>query len=647
MRRFMKKHVSAALVAAVAAFASPLTAQVTETATVGGIALGVEIESLEAPGVLTSGDVVSLRVSLRDTAGSTPLGGAEPAAWMGPRPSGSAPACGERVAAYLSGDLFSRAAVDFNVYYLLTLNHDATLSVVDPLFGFGGSRVLALVVLESRGVDWALFEDAPTMPGRLFVSQPEAGRVAVVATDAWRIEHQVDVAPGVGRLARQDDGAFLWALYPDGLAVIDARTGRLASRVAFESGADAVDFVLDEDDRHAWVLLRGGEVLVVDARRREVLGRLATGRLPSSIAWSSLAREAWVGHGDGSLVTVDLDPEGRPRFRGRIDTGTPLGQIRFAPGGRLGFAVSPDSNLLHVLDAARGRLIQSGPMAGGPDQVAFSSELAYVRHRDSEQVLMVPLGTVPLDGAEGEPIRAADFPGGNRPFGRGPEDGPPVLASSFDRAPGANAMVLANPGDEAVYFYMEGMAAPMGHFTTPGRRPLAVRVVDRSLRERGPGIYETFARLEGPGTYDVAVFLDAPRLIHCFAVEVEPEPAAEAGPPVLRLAENGARALPGGGVALELEAARPGSGAPVEGLGDLVLLVNHVAGAWHRRVRAEPVPAGAPGRYRARLFPAVPGEYLLFAESASAGLRGRLPLLRLQVPAAAAGGYGSNGPTEE
>ena len=46
-----------------------------------------------------------------------------------------------------------------------------------------------------------------------------------------------------------------------------------------------------------------------------------------------------------------------------------------------------------------------------------------------------------------------------------------------------------------VYYYKEGMAAPMGSFSNYGRRPRAVRVVDRSLREQSPGIYRTEARL--------------------------------------------------------------------------------------------------------------------------------------------------------
>jgi hypothetical protein len=41
------------------------------------------------------------------------------------------------------------------------------------------------------------------------------------------------------------------------------------------------------------------------------------------------------------------------------------------------------------------------------------------------------------------------------------------------------------------------------------------------LRETGrPGTYETVARLGRPGRYEIVFFVGAPRLVHCFQVEV-------------------------------------------------------------------------------------------------------------------------------
>ena len=636
---------TAVLVVSMLTCAAGLSASsLTYEAAIDGIALGVELTAIDPDrsvdeGSLIAGGTVRLRLDLRDTASGTALGGAEPAAWMSRRQGPEAPECGEKVARYLTGDLFSRADVDFNVYYILSLNHDATVSVVDPLFGFGGSRTLAMVLLESPGADWALVKD--THGGRLFVSQPQAGKVASISADTWQLEQQIEVAPGVARLWPSTDGTLLWALDPEGLSAIDPETGEPVERLELTSRAG--DFILNE--QHAYVTLpESGAVEVIDLQILESLGTVSTDAAastdtvvksngPSAIAWSHLSDSAWVAHADGRLVAVDLDPtHGRPRIRHRLETGASIEQLGFAPEGRLGFALSPSTNQLFVLDAARARVVKSGPMAGGPDQVVFSDHLAYVRHQRSEQVLMVPLDTA---GIEGEPIQAADFPGGLHPLGPRPED-PRVLAPSFDRAPGASAMVLANAEDQAIYFYMEGMAAPMGHFTVQGRRPLAVKVVDRSLQPRGSGLYETFARLTEPGTYDLAIFLDAPRLIHCLRVEVE-SPGQKAPPETrIRLVDEQLRSLAGGGVELWLEEvatdqALDGTRRIVK---DLTLYVTRTAGGWHRQVRAEQIFAGpnAPPRYRARIFPGPSGDYLVWVEKGADGLAGQRPLARLRVP---------------
>jgi hypothetical protein len=84
-----------------------------------------------------------------------------------------------------------------------------------------------------------------------------------------------------------------------------------------------------------------------------------------------------------------------------------------------------------------------------------------------------------------------------------------------------------------VYFYMEGMVAPMATFRNYGHRPAALEVVNRSLREKDPGAYGTTVRLPVAGKYDVAFLLHSPSLIHCFDTEVKPNPEiARTGPPL-------------------------------------------------------------------------------------------------------------------
>jgi hypothetical protein len=354
-------------------------------------------------------------------------------------------------------------------------------------------------------------------------------------------------------------------------------------------------------------------VAVVDVRRLEVVRTLVTGPQPVSLAWSEAARSVYVAHaGDGSIVAIDGE---RLEISARLPTEPGLAQIRATPGGRLVLAVNPETDLLHVIDTSRNRIVQSGPVGRGPDQLAFSESLAYIRHRGTDAVLMAPLQAL---GQPGTPIPLVDFPGGAKPPG-------PLasLGAAVVRAPGGGAVLVVNTADGMIYYYKEGMAAPIGAFQNYGHRPQAVLVVDNSLRERAPGVYETSARLRRPGQYDVVFFLDAPRTVYCFPVEVEVDPQRAAqrrqqSVQVRALVEDGTlRVQQGAEVRLTLEVSDPHSGTPRAGLSDLEAMVFLAPGHWHTHERARDLGAG---RYEVTIHVPEAGLYYVYAESASAGL---------------------------
>ena len=66
--------------------------------------------------------------------------------------------------------------------------------------------------------------------------------------------------------------------------------------------------------------------------------------------------------------------------------------------------------------------------------------------------------------------------------------------------PGGGAVVAANRADKTVYYYAEGMMAPIGSFLNSSREPLAVRIVDRSIKETAPGFYSAEVEFSRPGT---------------------------------------------------------------------------------------------------------------------------------------------------
>jgi len=609
-----------------------------------GVEVSISIAPLDGSDALMEDGYARVRVEMRDGHTGKPLSAVYPAAWLDLLPPGGDnqdETCKTKVETFLGGSLLSQAEVDLNVFYVLALNEDASVSVVDPLFGFGGSKLLAMPRLEKPGEDWALTEDQQ----RLFVAMPAAGKVAVIETLGWKVVTNIRVGPGPRRVALQPDGAFLWVVFDgeeaggvhrSGVSVVGTTALKEVGRIATAAGA--TDLAFSGDNRFAFVAnAEAGTVSVIDVGRRERLAEVATGSRPTHLAWSDTADAVYVSDPvDGTVAVIDGTSH---QVLTRIPLEPGIGRIAFAPEGRFALVPNPTGSSLFVLDAAKNRMVQHGEVESGPDQVAFSDELAYVRHRDSEIVLTIPLDVL---GDEGRPIQVIDVPGGTHP--PGDESSPP--AAGMVQAPGAPAMLIANGTDGSIYYYKEGMAAPMGQFKNYGHRPRAVMVVDRSLTEAKPGVYQTGIRLRRPGSYELAFFVDTPRIVHCFPLQVavNPEKAAARRPRLLvqplipspapsKATEAPATAaIAGAPLELTFRALDPSTGAGVEGLADFEILTVLAPGRWHHRETAEDLGEGF---YRMTFTPPLPGVYYAYAGVRSRGATfNRNPYYTFRVEAA-------------
>jgi YVTN family beta-propeller protein len=566
---------------------------------------------------LREGDDVRVRFKLTDAVTGAPLKNAFPAAWVVDRERDrTAPKdCMARAQVLIGGSLLTPPELDLNVYHILTLNEDATISVLDPRFGFGGTKLLSLVTLASAGQDWVLSRDE----SRLLVTLPQVGRVAVVDTSTWKVLQNLEVGPLPTRVALQPDSHYAWVVHdPAGAAgsaldAISVEAREVAATVAIGRGPHDVAF--RADSRYAFVTNAGdGTVSVIDTRTLREVARPAVGPRPSSLAYSAEADMAYVTDpSDGSITAIDAASH---RVVKRINARPGAGPISFAPGGRLGLVLNPAAGSVSVLDAAANRVIQEATLSRKePDQVAFSADYAYVRHRGTEYVDMIPLAKL---GVEGQRVPTFDFPAGNHPLG---VTGRPTPAPSIVQAPGESAVLVANPGDRMVYYYKEGMAAPMGNYTNDRREPRALLVVDRTLRDRnGRGEYSTIAHLRRPGPFDIVFLLDTPRVVNCVPIDIAPDPA---------LAEERLRReldvtllapdcplTPGVPAKVKIRLTKPSTKAACTGLRDVVITI-FTAGGWQAR------PVGqdeGDGVYSAEFTPPEPGAYYVHAACRSIGL---------------------------
>lgn len=586
-----------------------------------GIALDLRLENLtpeRPPGTFLEGDDVRVALGISDTASGSPLSNLYPGGWMDLLPTVAEPrpeSCEAKVAAFVGGSLLALPELDLNTYYVLTLNDDASISVVDPLFGFGGTKLLAMPLLETPGEDWVVSSDQQ----RIFVSMPRSDKVAVVETLNWKTVFNVEVGPAPVRLALQPDGFFLWVSYegpvdgsaPSGVSVVNTRQLREVARLA--TGRGRHDLAL-AGERYLFVTNSlDGTVSVIDTRTLTKIEDLVTGQEPAAVAYSPLGGAVYVTHRrEGTIVSIDAE---RHEIVARLPAEPGVGPIRFAPGGRWGFALNPERNLMHIIDAATHRIVQTAETEAGPDQVTFSDEMAYLRHRGSEIVLMVPLAGI---GQEGAPVPVIDFPGGTNPPGSVDMPSP---ADGIVQAPGAQAMLVANAGDQAIYFYKEGMAAPMGHFQNYDREPRAVTVIDRSLRQGKPGTYETTVKMRRPGRYELALLLDSPRMVKCFDFEVGENPVLafereQRGVDAALLVDE--RTVPvGKPVKIGVLVLDRKTAAPQNGLDDVWVLTFLSPGIWQQRQWAE---AKGEGLYEIEFTPPRDGTYYVYVEIASKGL---------------------------
>lgn len=551
-----------------------------------------------ATGPARPGEPVAFRFQLSDTASQAPLGGLRPAAWLSWRaPGAAAPDCKAKVATYLGGDLFKRAEVDLNSYFVLTLNDDPSISVVDPLFGFGGSKLLALLPLESRGADWALAETG----SRLFVSMPAAAKVAVADTRAWQIVQSVATGPNPRRVLIA--GTRAWVSHDQGLSAIDVKT-LAVTPVPMVATTDLA--AAPEGD----LVFAGSarRVVLIDAASARVRAQVAVDGTPTQLAYSSAAQVVYALDAEqGRVFAIDARS-------GTLTASVPIRpgatQIRFAPNGRHALVPNPLEHTVQVLDAASNRIVQTATLTDGPDRISFTELLAYVHRRHSEIVQMIPLDQI---GQEGKGLGVADFPGGQHALG----DAGMTLADSIVRAPEGPAVLVANPADQMVYLYKEGMAAPAGGFNTYGRTPRAVQVVDHGLREVRRGLYATSVPVARPGTYDVVLFVNTPRVVACFSMAVaDPAPKPPSVLTVVSAIDPPAHLAAGTPVRLRFALA-DADGRPLPQPTDLRARAFRAPGVWQQRADMARLPDGS---YAFEFVPPDPGTYYVWLESASLGL---------------------------
>lgn len=577
-----------------------------QTYTQGGISVDFSVDGQGKKGEPVAGTEATVRFKIVDANGRA-LSSLRPAAWIDRRATGQitdARQCHEKIQSFLQPGFNRRPEISLNTYYILTLNKEPNISVIDPLSGFGGSKLYTLVPLLESGEDWAMSSDKK----HLYVSMPAANMVAMIETSSWKVLSNIEAGLKPTRTVLQNDNKYLWVsneAQNGGVTVIDASSGKVAATIRTGSGPHEITFT--QNDSAAFVTNKtDGTLSVIDVRKLALVKNIPIGALPTSVAFSPLSRTLYVANeGDGTIVAVDGQ---RFEITARMQAEPGLRSVRLELDHRFGFAVNSVKNTVYIFDTASNHLMHVVPVGPAPDQISFTSQFAYVRSVGSEFVSMIKLADIAKEAA------VTRFPAGEKAPKLSTARSP---ADAIVAAPEDGSVLVVNPADQMIYYYSEGMAAPMGSFQNYRRDPKAVLVLDNSLVETDRGVYSTVIRFNGAGDYDVAFLLDSPRVVNCFNLKVAADPNRPADTvtslkiePLLK--ETTARV--GANFNLRFKVTYAGPGPANQKLGDIGVLVFLAPGIWQQRDVAKPLGGGV---YEVNFVPPQPGIYYVYFQCPS------------------------------
>ena len=475
---------------------------------------------------IVAGEFANIEFRIEGAEDGEPLQSVYPGVWIDltqtadGQTRGTSLECRTRVGQYLQGLVGMRPMIDLNSYYVMVLNQDASISVIDPVVGITGiTSLYANIPLTRPGADWAKTSNEKTM----FVSMPRAGQVAYVDLDTFKVSKNVAAGEMPMRTVLQPDEKYLWvgndaaSGESGGVTVIETASGEIVATVVTGAGHHEISF--SADSAIAFVSNReSGTVSVIDVAGLEKISDIDTGPTPISLAYSALSDSLYVA--DGTTGEVAVIAADNAELVARIKAGPGLGPMRFSEDGRWGILVNPQTNSVNVIDASTNEIAHIVPVDSKPFHVSITATFAYIRRLESERIAMLNLQELDRGGD----VIINEFAAGSFPPGQVRDIS---IADGMVPAAQEAAVLVVSPADATVYYYMEGMNAPMGAFRNYGHKPRAVQIANRALQEKQPGVYSATVKVPIAGKFELAFLNETPQFLHCFTMEAKLNPASK------------------------------------------------------------------------------------------------------------------------
>jgi YVTN family beta-propeller protein len=571
---------------------------------------GVNIQFSVKPllgGEVMEGSTAEIRFRITDATTGAPVASLFPGSWVDIKSDTAASqavgpiTCQEKMKAYFQGVVAYRPLIDLNGYYMLAMNNDASISVVDPYVSLAGrTSLFAQIILRGYPEDWSYGIDEKF----LFVTLPRENLVSVVDTEQFRVAKNIGVGPTPTRIRLQPDKKYLWVGQDSlvkgegGVTVVDVSKQEKVKTILTGDGRHEIAFTTDS--LFAFVTNSKDDILtVIDVQKLEKVKDIPIGAGPVSVAYSPLSKAAYVANfGDGAITVID-----GTTFKeiAKLRTKPGLSVLRIAPGDRWVFVANSLENVVYIIDSSNNAIAHTVEVEKEPYQLAFSKTFAYVRSMGDPIVTMIDYTVLGRqENLRINKVQAGDQPPGTSRYHSVADAMLPTFMEGH--------VLIANPGDERVHYYMEGMSSMMGSFRSYGGQvPKAVLTVNRNLKPVDPGVYATTIRVPATGNFEVAIFLDVPRLGHCFTFSAKPSPISLGrSEPDFEVLTKEIDFAPGQKFTIKLKIFDAVNNKPIEEVKDLVMQAIHSTGFPNNKFLAKHAGEGV---YEIPLFLSLGGSY--------------------------------------
>ncbi|MEQ1559932.1 MAG: YncE family protein [Methyloglobulus sp.] len=530
----------------------------------------------------------------------TPL---RPKAWLSLRRSeqvATETSCEAKVRSFASGQLTTRADVDLNSYFVLTLNQDKTVAFINPQVA-SKSKLEGIVQLPEQGLDWVLTKDGKW----LYVTMPEAAAVALIDTERHSLV--TTIATGTGskptRIALAPDEQSVWVGLDGSPTVVVISRGEKPKTNTVSVGEGLHQISFTPDSQFAVVTnTAANTVSVINSSNLKKLGDIKVRSTPLKAAWVAKAERFYVTSVNDLMISV-VDPV-KLVVDSQIEVGRGTVDVAADPQGRYVWVVNQLDAKTYIIDSATNTKIAFANTTAEPDQIAFTADYAYVRSLGSEKFALInrkQLEKLPAPSGEKQNGKLAELSVTQIQAGEKPPSALPDsigVAAMIAPVPEQNGVMVASAPSKTIYYYVEGMMVPMGTLDNYRRIPRALMILDRSLKETTPGVFEVPVNIEKSGNYDVAVMLDQPRIIHCFTIKLEggsnstKHKQNEQAKIKLEFLPLKTQPLANAETSLSFKLLDTISGKPISGIQDARLLAFEPPGLWQKREWLQEIDKG-------------------------------------------------------